>query len=147
MADRPVFAQVNLVVGDMGAAVDFYRVLGLDLDLSAMGGWPPGTDNLHVNARPGDEPAQGDFDLDNVAMAHVWGSDSITAGETVIGFDLPTRDAVDEKYRELTDAGYRGRREPYDAFFGSRYALVEDPDGRPVGLKSPVDRSQGYMPA
>jgi catechol 2,3-dioxygenase-like lactoylglutathione lyase family enzyme len=147
MPDPAVWEQVNLVVGDMNAAIDFYRRLGLDLDTAGLGGWPPGSDNLHVNARHGDDAPAHDFDLDNAPMAHVWGHEGLQPGETVIGFALPTRDAVDEKYRELTDAGYRGRREPYDAFFGSRYAVVEDPDGRPIGLKSPVDRSQSYMPS
>ena len=84
--------------------------------------------------------------MDNVPMARVWGDDDLASGETVIGFRLPTREAVDEKYRELTAAGYKGRREPYDAFFGARYAMVEDPDGRPIGLMSPRDRARGYVP-
>jgi uncharacterized glyoxalase superfamily protein PhnB len=28
---------------------------------------------------------------------------------------------------------------PCDGFWGSRYAIVEDPDGRAVGLLSPVE--------
>jgi hypothetical protein len=28
-------------------------------------------------------------------------------------------------------------QEPFDAFSGSRYTVVEDPDGNLVGLKSP----------
>jgi hypothetical protein len=40
---------------------------------------------------------------------------------------------------ELTAAGYPGRQVPYDAFWGSRYAIVEDPDGVPVGLMSPAE--------
>jgi hypothetical protein len=27
---------------------------------------------------------------------------------------------------------------PYDAFWGARYAIVEDPDGIAVGLMSPI---------
>ena len=29
---------------------------------------------------------------------------------------------------ELTGVGYRGHQPPYDAFWGSRYAIVEDRD-------------------
>ena len=68
------------------------------------------------------------------------------AGDQVLGFVLPSSDAVDEKYRELVEAGYSGRREPYDAFFGARYALVDDPDGRPVGLMGPRDPKRRYTP-
>ena len=38
----------------------------------------------------------------------------------------------------MTSAGYRGLQSPYDAFWGARYAMVEDPDGVAVGLMSPV---------
>ena len=46
---------------------------------------------------------------------------------------------VDETFERLTAAGHTGRQAPHDAFWGARYALVADPDGRPVGLQSPVD--------
>jgi predicted enzyme related to lactoylglutathione lyase len=40
----------------------------------------------------------------------------------------------------------RVRQPPYDAFWGSRYAIVEDPDGNPVGLMSRRQESQKYWP-
>ena len=42
--------------------------------------------------------------------------------------------AVDATYGELVDAGYDGHREPWDAFWGQRYAIVLDPDGNSVDL-------------
>jgi Glyoxalase/Bleomycin resistance protein/Dioxygenase superfamily len=39
----------------------------------------------------------------------------------------------------ITAAGYRGQQPPYDAFWGARYAVIEDPDGNAVGIMSPVD--------
>jgi uncharacterized glyoxalase superfamily protein PhnB len=38
----------------------------------------------------------------------------------------------------MTGADYRGLREPHDAFWGERYAIIEDPDGIAVGLMSPM---------
>ena len=64
----------------------------------------------------------------------------------VIGFALPTREAVDERYAELTSAGYAGRQPPFDAFWGARYAIVADPDGHDVGLMSPMDSSRRTWP-
>jgi uncharacterized glyoxalase superfamily protein PhnB len=79
-------------------------------------------------------------------MARLWGYDALDAGDVVLGFALPSPEAVDEKYGQLVAAGYRGRREPYDVFFGARYAIVEDPDGRPVGLMGPTDSRRRYTP-
>lgn len=48
--------------------------------------------------------------------------------------------------RAVKDAGHRVGQPPYDAFFGSRYAIVIDPDGNEVGLKSPIDDAAKYVP-
>ena len=37
-------------------------------------------------------------------------------------------------FADLTGAGYRGHRIPFDAFWGQRYATVLDPDGVGVDL-------------
>jgi uncharacterized glyoxalase superfamily protein PhnB len=38
----------------------------------------------------------------------------------------------------LVGAGYRGRLEPFDAFWGQRYVTVLDPDANPVDLFAPI---------
>jgi uncharacterized glyoxalase superfamily protein PhnB len=126
--ERPVFDQINLVVRDMDAAVAFYRVLGVDIPDTAPE-WQP----HHRSART--QPS--DFDLDSAQFARMWNEGS--RGTPVIGFRLPTREAVDATYERIVAAGYRPQQPPYDAFWGSRYAVVEDPDGNAVGLMSPRD--------
>ncbi len=133
MADeeRPVLDQVNLVVRDMGAAVAFYRTLGLDIpDTTAE--WQ----EHHRSARG----AGFDLDLDGRRFARVWNEGS--RGTPVIGFRLPTRAAVDATFARVVAAGYRAQQPPYEAFWGARYAVVEDPDGNAVGLMSPIDPAQ-----
>lgn len=43
-------------------------------------------------------------------------------------------DRAPEVVAELVAAGYRGVKEPFDAFWGMRYATVLDPDGNGVDL-------------
>jgi uncharacterized glyoxalase superfamily protein PhnB len=45
--------------------------------------------------------------------------------------------AVDRCYADLVGAGYTGARQPWDAFWGQRYAVVHDPDGNGVDLFAP----------
>lgn len=45
---------------------------------------------------------------------------------------------VDRRYAEITAAGFAGHREPWDAFWGQRYAQVVDPDGNVVDLFAPL---------
>lgn len=142
MTDPPVFSQLNIVVRDMDAAVRFYRVLGLEIS-SAVEEWPSGSGARHVDGQSGGAH----LDLDNGAMTRIWAGQELEPGVAVIGFSVVSQDAVDEKFAQLTTAGYRGRRQPYDAFFGSRYAIVEDPDGHCIGLMSPADPELRYTPS
>ena len=41
---------------------------------------------------------------------------------------------------------YQGQQSPYDAFWGARYAVIEDPDGNAVGIMSPVDPDRRSQP-
>ena len=41
---------------------------------------------------------------------------------------------VDATYERLVSLGYDGHKEPFDAPWGQRYALVHDPDGNSVDL-------------
>ncbi len=45
---------------------------------------------------------------------------------------------VDRTYAELVSAGHRSHREPWDAPWGQRYAIVLDPDGTTVDLFAPL---------
>ncbi len=129
---------LNLVVRDMGASLDFYRRLGVADDEPASGG--------HLQLRM---PGGFSLEMDTAEMAwqwHAgWRADATSAG-AVIGFSLPSRQAVDERYADLTGAGYVGRQPPFDAFWGARYAIVADPDGNDICLMSPMDESRRCWP-
>jgi catechol 2,3-dioxygenase-like lactoylglutathione lyase family enzyme len=139
--NAPVFHGLNLVVRDMDAALAFYRRLGLTI-LDTEPQW----EHQHRNAVT---PEGFDLDFDSIEFAKQWnrGWPGGAGGATgVIGFTLATREAVDATYADLVGAGYRAQQEPYDAFWGARYAVVEDPDGNGVGLMSPIDAARRSMP-
>jgi hypothetical protein len=43
-------------------------------------------------------------------------------------------------------AGARSLMAPYDAFWGARFAVVEDPEGNAVGIMSPMDDARRTAP-
>jgi catechol 2,3-dioxygenase-like lactoylglutathione lyase family enzyme len=135
----PVLNQINLVVRDMDAMVDFYRTLGVEV-APTPAAWL--RDHRTVSM-----PDGLDLDLDSAEFARTW-NQGWAMGRTgpVLGFRLPTRPAVDETYAKLTAAGHTGRQPPYDAFWGARYAVVSDPDGNAVGLMSPIDPARRTAP-
>jgi catechol 2,3-dioxygenase-like lactoylglutathione lyase family enzyme len=140
-AKPPLLDQVTIVVSDMPAALEFYRRLGV-----TVGEMPPPWDAHHRSAR-GVVGGGHDLDFDSEAYASKW-NQGHTAGRTgvLIGFRCPDRDSVDRTFADLTGAGYKSQQAPFDAFWGARYAIVEDPDGNPVGLMSPLDPATASGP-
>ena len=136
----PDLHMLNVVVTDMAASVAFYRRLGV---VPADG---EDVSGAHVQLRM---PGGLSLELDTADSARLWHAgwraDPASVG-LVIGFALSSREAVDERYVELTSAGYVGRQPPFDAFWGARYAIVADPDGNDVGLMSPLDESRRTWP-
>jgi catechol 2,3-dioxygenase-like lactoylglutathione lyase family enzyme len=139
--EPPKLAQLNLLVDDMAASLDFYRRLGVTT--ADEEGGPHAELSL---------PGGFSLELDTAESARLWHAGiradpaSGRGGRVVIGFSLPSRDAVDATYAELTAGGYQGRQQPFDAFWGARYAIVADPSGNDVALMSPVDESMRSWP-
>jgi len=134
---KAVFNQVNIVAGDTAASVAFYRRLGVDMTDEQV--WRTPTGIHHASAVAGEMVTA--FDVDSVVFTRQWNAgwrnrDDIK-GRVVIGFKVASRQAVDEIYADLTGAGYGGLQPPWDAFWGARFAIIEDPDGIAVGIMSP----------
>jgi catechol 2,3-dioxygenase-like lactoylglutathione lyase family enzyme len=138
----PLFDQVNLIVGDLDRALDFYGRLGLAVP-SRSGDWPPASGAQHADLSA---PGGLRLELDNLPMARIWHGAAAGVGH-VLTFSLPTREAVDLRYGALVDAGFAARLRPYDAFWGARFAIVQDPDGNDVGLMSPTDPERRFTPS
>ena len=51
-----------------------------------------------------------------------------------LAFRCDSPGEVDRVFADLTGAGYEAANEPWDAFWGMRYAVVHDPDGNAVDL-------------
>jgi catechol 2,3-dioxygenase-like lactoylglutathione lyase family enzyme len=134
-----ILDQINLIVSDMAATVDFYRLLGLEV--------PDTAPEWEAHHRTAVLPRGIDLDFDSLTFAKAWNSGATPGtGGAVIGFRVETRDDVDVTHRRMVGAGHRSQQDPYDTFWGARYAIVEDPDGNAVGLMSPIDPSRRAAP-
>lgn len=133
MGREPVkFDQVNIVVRDVDAAVEFYKRLGIDI--------PDTLPEWQAHHRTAETERGVDIEFDSGKFAAQWNAGWPAAQSgVVVGFRTATREDVDGFYEELTSAGYVGQQPPYDTFWGARYAIIQDPSGNAVGLMSPVD--------
>ena len=129
----------------MEQSIAFYRLLGLAIPESAI--WRTSTGTHHVEVRM---PSGFELELDSQALAKVynagWRPASDAGSRTVMSFHLADAAAVDETHRRLSAAGHATAQPPYYTFWGSRYAIVVDPDGNHVGLMSPPDNARRGKP-
>jgi catechol 2,3-dioxygenase-like lactoylglutathione lyase family enzyme len=135
--------QVNLVVHDVEASRAFYSRLGLDFGDDRDPVWA----HHHVSAVH-TEHAPIDVDLDSTSFVQRWDRGWPGGSGVVVGFKVDAREEVDALVAALVADGVPVQQEPFDAFWGARYAVVSDPDGNGVGIMSPVDPSRrGEAPA
>lgn len=121
----PQLNAIGIVVSDMARSVRFYRLLGLDV--------PETPGEGHVDAFL---PNGVRFMLDTEETVRSFRPDwsRATGNQLGLALECASPSEVDDVYARATDAGFHGEKEPWDAFWGQRYAQLLDPDGVPVDL-------------
>jgi uncharacterized glyoxalase superfamily protein PhnB len=57
-----------------------------------------------------------------------------TGNQVALAFACGSPAEVNGLYAQVLADGFEGEKEPWDAFWGQRYAQLRDPDGNPVDL-------------
>jgi len=120
---------VGVVVGDLRRGVGFYRLLGAPFPEGA-----EESEHGHAEAQ-----LEGGvrllLDTEEVIRSFdpSWRRGNGSPGVSV-AFRCAGPAAVDELYSRALGAGGHGHKEPWDAFWGQRYAQLRDPDGNGVDL-------------
>ncbi len=127
---EPAFGGAHIFVRDMEETLAFYRHLGIDVT----------TWDEHFASAILPNGLSIEFGSAQLSKSYDpgWREPSGT-GANALQFRLPSRQAVDDLYAVLTASGHHGHLPPFDAYWGSRYAEVDDPNGNIVGLQSPRD--------
>ena len=129
------FDQVNIVVPDVVGAARFLRTLGAEVP-EITGHWAEWA--AHHIGFPA--AAEGfDADIDSPAFAAHWGGLPEDFAGVVVNLRAEDRAAVDAAFERAVALGADGLRAPYDAFWGTRYAVVRGPGPLVVGIMSPTD--------
>jgi catechol 2,3-dioxygenase-like lactoylglutathione lyase family enzyme len=123
----PQLDAIGLVVSDMEASLAFYRLLGLD---------PSGEDHVEATL-PGGMRLMWDT-LEVIRSFDPSWEQPVGPGRISLAFRCESPAEVDATYHEAVEAGHRGSKEPWDAFWGQRYAELLDPDGNAVQLYAPL---------
>ena len=124
----------GIVVSDMARSVAFYRLLGLE--------FPEGAENEDHAEAPLPCGMRYALDTEDTMRAFDPSWKRPTNGHATGGaFRCVSPDEVDQIYRDLLAAGATTYKEPWDAFWGQRYAQLKDPDGTVIDLYAPLPDS------
>ena len=125
MGAMPPLNAIGITVANMAESIRFYRTLGLEM--------PDTPDEGHVEAVT---PNGLRLMLDSEAVIYSFLPDwkRTDGNQIALAFECSSPAEVDEIYSRVTEAGFEGEKEPWDAFWGQRYALLGDPDGVRVNL-------------
>lgn len=121
---------VGLTVVDMQASLAFYRTLGVDVPDAE-------PDEMYVEATL---PNGLRLSWNDVRMMREIDPHYVEpVGQRLgIAFLCDSPEDVDARFERIVAAGYKVAKEPWDAFWGQRYAMVIDPDGLTVDLFCPL---------
>ena len=121
----PQLNATGIVVSDMERSIRFYRLLGVDVPET------PGEGHVDTFLPNGVR-----FMLDSEDVVKSFRPDwtRATGNQLSLAFECSNPTEVNELYARAVEAGFDGEKEPWDAFWGQRYAQLQDPDGVPVDL-------------
>jgi uncharacterized glyoxalase superfamily protein PhnB len=125
----PELNAMGIVTSDMARSIRFYRLLGLDV--------PDTPEEGHIEASLSNGFR---FMLDSEEVILSFRPDWTrqTGNQLAVALECTSPAEVDELYGRVVEAGFHGEKEPWDAFWGQRYAQLQDPDGVPVDLFAPL---------
>ncbi len=120
----PELNAVGIVSADTARSIAFYRLLGVDLPENGEG---------HIEATL---PNGVRFMLDSEEVVRSFRPDweREPGNQLALAFECASPAELDELYEQVKAAGFDAEKEPWDAFWGQRYAQLRDPDGVPVDL-------------
>jgi uncharacterized glyoxalase superfamily protein PhnB len=126
----PQLDAIGIVSSDMRRSVAFYGLLGIE--------FPEGNGHVEATLQNGVRLM---LDTEEVMRSFRpdWARE--TGNQLALAFACDSPEAVDELYARVVAAGFDGDKEPWDAFWGHRYAQLRDPDGVQIDLFAALSES------
>lgn len=111
---------------DIPKTVEFYSLLGFKFkDVKA--------DADHVDSVHEDGETR--LMIDSVTlMISLIGEVPRPANHSAFAIECDSPEQVNQAAKAIADAGFTVNKEPWDAFWGQRYCVVQDPDGYLIDL-------------
>jgi uncharacterized glyoxalase superfamily protein PhnB len=119
---------IGIVAKDIGRSLQFYGLLGVPVPAAHE---VVGQDHVEAKLSNGLRLM---FDSETLIQQISPGWQKPVGQGMALAFLCESPADVDATYAKIIAAGFSGGKEPWDAFWGQRYAQVIDPDGNSVDL-------------
>jgi uncharacterized glyoxalase superfamily protein PhnB len=119
------FDAIGIVTENHEKALQFYRLLGVEFVRAG--------DSEHFEAKTS-SGVRLLMDTVKVIKSFEPHYEHVRGTGMSLCFKQESRAKVDEVYAAVTAAGFKGKKAPWDAFWGQRYACLLDPDGNQIDL-------------
>jgi catechol 2,3-dioxygenase-like lactoylglutathione lyase family enzyme len=139
---KPRLNAVGVTTSDLARTVEFYRLLGFEFPEYK-------EDEGHIEARTSDGSARLMIDTKQI-VKDIIGEDPKPGNHSSFAVEYASPQEVNLVAKGVKEAGFLVSKEPWDAFWGQRYAIVEDPDGYKVEFircsvtRSPVSHGKNW---
>ena len=115
---------------DMKKSVAFYAILGFKFP-------PIAGDEKHIE--PMTDPGEVRLMIDDAGLIEsIIGKRPVPPTHSSFAMLCKSPAEVDAVFEQVKSAGFTLIKDPWDAFWGQRYAIVADPDGYMVDLFAPL---------
>ncbi len=127
--DRIIIMKISAVgvsSRDMQKSVEFYSLLGFDFS---------GVDLTEAHVEPVTPEGSARLMIDsNQMIKDIFGEEPVQGNHSTFAIEYSSVEELNSVADKLTKAGFVFKKEPWDAFWGQRYAIIADPDGCLVDL-------------
>jgi catechol 2,3-dioxygenase-like lactoylglutathione lyase family enzyme len=123
-------AAIGIVTANMADSCRFYRSVGVEVAEPE-----PGAQHHEVTLPNGLRLM---WDAEDLIREISPGWERGSGSDVALAFECDGPADVDSTFARAVEAGGGAEKEPYDAFWGQRYATVRDPDGNLVDLFAPL---------
>lgn len=117
---------VSVTSGDLQRSVEFYTLLGFEFPA-----FEKDTQHIEPTTKPGEVRLMPDK---AELVESIAGSKPVPANHSMFAILCESVTEVDVVVEKIRAAGFGVVKEPWDAFWGQRYAIVKDPDGYMVDV-------------
>ena len=119
----PQLDAIGIISSDLARSIAFYRLLGIE--------FAEGEGHIEATMPNGLRLM---LDTEEVIRSFHPDWKRETGNQLAVAFACASPADVDETYHRIVEAGFEGDKEPWDAFWGHRYAQLRDPDGVQIDL-------------